>query len=342
VSTPTRAAAPPAWQLWTALGLVYVVWGSTYLAIRYVVETMPPLLSAGVRYGLAALLLGGWLLVRRGPQAFRATRRQWLSASVVGLLLLTGGNGGVNLAEQRGLPSGLAALLVAAIPLYVVVLRVAARDRPSATTVVGVAIGFVGLAVLLLPGARPAGVAPLAAGIVLCASGLWAIGSFYASRTSLPADALATTTIEMAAGCVGLLLAGALRGEQVDLGQISTASWVGLGYLVVFGSVVAFTAYSWLLGVAPVSKVSTYAYVNPVVAVLLGAVVKGEAVTGTAVVGGAITLLAVAVVVTEDGRRRRAGGPLEVPADAPCPPPDRAEGGQAPTDRHGRERSSAT
>ena len=305
----------PAWRTWTALGLVYVVWGSTYLAIRYLVETLPPLLSASARFLTAAALLSAYVLVRRRPVRVPSAR-QTAGAAGIGLLLLLGGNGGVTLAESAHLPSGLAALLVAGVPLWVVVLRALARDRPSPTTLAGVALGLVGLAVLLLPGARPQGVASWAVLLVLLSSVLWAVGSYLASRLDLPADPLQTTVLQMVGGGAGLALAGLLRGESLDVGRVSAVSVAAWAYLVVFGSLVAFTAYSWLLGTAPVSWVATYAYVNPVVAVLLGVVVAGEAVTATTLVGGAVTVLAVAVVVAEEGRRRRAQ-PLEVPADAP-------------------------
>ena len=294
----------PVWKTWTALGLVYVVWGSTYLGIRYVVESLPPLLTASARFLLASVLLGGYLLVRRAPVP-RPTRGQLLLAAGVGVLLLCGGNGGVTLGQDAGLPSGLTALLVAGVPLWVVVLRGSTGDRPTRLTLLGVALGFVGLAVLLLPGARPADVTLLAVLLVLGSSLSWAVGSFTASRGSLPADPLLTTVVQMLGGAAGLAVLGVLRGEDLDLSGAQTSSVVAFAYLVVFGSVVGFTAYSWLLGHAPISWVATYAYVNPVVAVALGAVVAGEAVTGTTVLGGGVTLLAVAVVVAEEGRRRR-------------------------------------
>lgn len=312
---------PPGWQVWTALGLVYVFWGSTYLAIGYVVDTLPALLAASVRFAVAGLLLAAYLRVRRGRAAFRATSRQAWSAFGIGALLLLGGNGLVSIGQEQDLPSGLTALLVAAVPLWVVLLRSAYGDRPAGRTLLGVGLGFLGVAVLLLPGARPEGVALLPALVVVLSSVLWAIGSFIATRTSLPADALLTTTLQFAGGSVALGLTGALRGERLDVDAVSTTSVLALAYLVVFGSLVAFTAYSWLLGVAPVSKVATYAYVNPVVAVLLGAVVAGEVVAGTTVVGGAVTVLAVAVVVGEESRRKRA---------------------QLPDDLQGRLRSSST
>lgn len=306
--------APPVWQVWTALGLVYVLWGSTYLAIAYVVQTLPPLLSASLRFGVAALLLAAYLGVRRGRTAFRATRRQLLGAGGVGVLLLLGGNGLVTLAEQRGLPSGLAALLIAAVPLWVALLRAGTGDRPAGRTVLGVAIGFGGVALLLLPGARPEGVAVLPAVLVVVAGLLWSVGSFAATRWELPADKLWTAVVQMLGGGLSLAIAGLLRGESVTAAEASGVSLFALAYLTVFGSIVAFTAYSWLLGVAPVSQVSTYAYVNPVVAVLLGAVIAGEVVQGVTLVGGAVTVLAVAVVVSTEGRRR---APPPVPPDAP-------------------------
>ena len=322
---------PAPWRIWTALGLVYVFWGSTYLGIRYLVDGgLPPLLSAGVRSLLAGLLLAVYLAVRRGGAAFRATRRQWLTAAGIGVLLLTGGNGGVTLAESHHLPSGLAALLVAGVPLFVVVLRALARDRPSTRTVLGVTIGFVGLAVLLLPGSRPTGVSLSAALTVVGSSLLWSLGSFAATRSSLPADPLVTTVAEMLGGAVGLLLAGVLRGEQVPTSGVRPSAVVALVYLVLAGSVVAFTAYSWLLGVAPVSKVSTYAYINPVVAVALGALLVGERVTVTTALGGAITVLAVFLVVSQEGQRR-------VSAVAAG-----AEEAYVPLERQGRSRSART
>ncbi|MDT7546244.1 MAG: hypothetical protein QOE99_2354 [Actinomycetota bacterium] len=326
-------AAPAAgWKIWTALGLVYVVWGSTYLAIRYAVETLPPMLSASARFTGALVVLATYLLVRKGRRALLATRRQYLNAFTIGVLLLVGGNGGVVLAEQRGLPSGLAALLVAVVPLYVVLLRMADRDRPALRTLVGVAIGFVGLAVLLGPGARPHDVKVGTAEIILVSSLLWSIGSYLATRLELPKEPLVTSVVEMTGGAVGLALVGALRSESVDLSHVTRSSWLALAYLCIFGSVVAFTAYSWLLGVAPVSKVATYAYVNPVVAVLLGAVFVNEQITLTSLLGGGLTVIAVAVVVSVEGRRRRTE-PLSVPADAPA---------QSADELQGRERSSAT
>ena len=311
----------PTWRTWTALAAVYVIWGSTYLGIRYAVDGgLPPLLAAGARHAVAAVLLATFVLVRRGQAAFRGSTRQWLTAAGIGVLLLMGGNGGVMLAEDNHLPSGLAALMVAGVPLFVVALRWLSRDTPTPRTLLGVAVGFGGLALLLLPGARPHGVAAVAVVEVVGASMLWSIGSFWAGRSDLPRDPLATSVAEMVGGALALGVAGVVHGEHVALGQVAASAWWALAYLVVFGSVIAFTAYSWLLGTAPVSQVATYAYVNPVVAVGLGAVFVGERLTLTSLVGGLVTLVAVFLVVSDESRRRRAA--------------------YVPTERQGRLRSS--
>jgi drug/metabolite transporter (DMT)-like permease len=323
--------AVPAWKTWTALGIVYVVWGSTYLAIRYAVDGLPPLLTAAGRFLVSALVLSAFVAVRRGRRPFRASRREWAGAAAVGLLLLLGGNGAVMLAEDAHLPSGLTALLVAGVPLFVVALRWLLRDRPTQRTLLGVGVGFVGLAVLLLPGSRPEGVSLAAAATVVVGSLLWSTGSVLAGHLRLPKDPLVVTVGEMLGGAAGLALVGALKGEQLSADGAGARAWIALAYLVVFGSVIAFTAYSWLLQTAPVSQAATYAYVNPVVAVGLGALVAGESITATSLIGGLVTLVAVYLVVTEEGRRRRGAPEVE------------SEGQPyVPTERQGRLRSSAT
>lgn len=283
--------------VWAALAVVYVVWGSTYLAIRVAVETMPPFLSAAGRFIMAALLLAALLAWRQGPAALRVTRRQLASASGVGVLLLLGGNGLVVLAEQS-VPSGLAALLVAAVPLWVVLLRRLTGQRTSAMTIGGVLLGMVGLAVLTVPGlsgqVRLTGVL-----IVIVATVMWSGGSFLASRLSMPENALAASVYEMAAGGLACLAVAALRGEPqgLDLAAVSTRSWLAFAYLVVFGSLVAFTAYAWLLQSAPLPLVATYAYVNPVVAVFLGWLILSEPLTWPILLGGAIVVGGVCLVV---------------------------------------------
>ncbi|MDH6575397.1 EamA family transporter [Kitasatospora sp. MAP5-34] len=292
-ATPARASG----RAWAALGIVYVVWGSTYLAIRIAVETMPPFLSAAARFVTAGLLLAALVAWRQGPAALRVTRRELASAALVGLMLLLGGNGLVVLAEQS-VPSGLAALLVAAVPLWVVLLRRLTGQRTSGTTIAGVLVGLLGLAVLTVPGLSGQ-VKLLGVLTVLGATVMWSSGSFLASRLSMPGNALTASAYEMVAGGLGCLALAAVRGEPqaVDLSAISTSSWLALAYLVVFGSLVAFTAYAWLLQSAPLPLVATYAYVNPVVAVFLGWLVLGEPLTWPILLGGAIVVGGVCLVV---------------------------------------------
>ncbi|MEU8529464.1 MULTISPECIES: EamA family transporter [Streptomyces] len=288
--------------IWAALGIVYVVWGSTYLGIRVVVETMPPFLSAGGRFVTAGLLLAAIIAWRQGPAALKVDRRQLASAAIVGVLLLLGGNGLIVLAETS-VPSGLAALLVAVVPAWVVLIKASFGERPTLGGVAGVLLGLVGLAVLTLPGltgaVRIGGVL-----LVVLATLLWSVGSFSSSRIPMPKNPFTASAYEMIAGGLACAALGLIRGEQhgLDLGEVSTRSWVAWAYLVVFGSIIAFTAYAWLLQTAPLSLVATYAYVNPVVAVLLGAVVLGEALTLPIVIGGAIVVLGVGLIVSTERR----------------------------------------
>ncbi|SEC36695.1 EamA family transporter [Streptomyces sp. TLI_105] len=304
-----RAAAPvpaPARRItgavWAALGIVYVVWGSTYLGIRIVVETLPPFLSGGARFVTAGLLLTAIAAWRQGPAALRVTRRELGSAVLVGLLLILGGNGLVVLAETS-IPSGLAALLVAAVPVWVVLLRTVFGDRPGLGAYGGVLLGFVGLGVLTVPGlsgeVKIGGVL-----LVLVAALLWSAGSVSSARLPMPANPFTASAYEMLAGGLAALTLGLLRGEHhgLDLGAVSGRSWAALAYLVVFGSLVAFTAYAWLLQTAPVSLAATYAYVNPVVAVLLGALVLDEALTWPILLGGAIVVGGVCLIVSTERR----------------------------------------
>jgi drug/metabolite transporter (DMT)-like permease len=288
--------------VWLALGIVYVIWGSTYLAISYTVKTIPPFFGAGLRYLVAGVLMAVVLAATSGRGRLRVTGRELGSAAVVGSLLLVGGNGLVMIAEKK-LPSSVAALAIASVPLFVVLLRLAAREAPPLATFGGVVLGFAGIATLL----NPAGGAGASLIVAICAALSWSIGSFLSPRLAMPADAVVGTTYEMLCGGVLLLVIAPIRGELSDFSfaDVSTSSWIGLGYLVVFGSLVAFTAYVWLLQNAPLATVSTYAYVNPAVAVVLG-VIAGEAFTWRVAVGGVAVIVAVAIVVTTEERGRRA------------------------------------
>jgi drug/metabolite transporter (DMT)-like permease len=288
-----------------ALLTVYLVWGSTYLAIRYTVSDLPPLLAMGVRFVLAGALMAALLGVLRGRSAFRMTGPELRTAALCGLFLLVGGNGLVAVAEQY-VDSGLAALLIAATPLWVVVLRALLRDRPATATLMGLLLGMAGVVVLLLPGIS--GATALGPLLLVCLSSLlWSCGTVLATRRPMPADPFATTVVQMAAGGVAMVLLGSIGGEwtRLDLGAVRSSSWIAFGYLVVVGSLAGYSAYVWLLARAPLSLATTYAYVNPAVAVVLGALFLAEPLTGSVLVGGAVIIVAVAVVITAESRARR-------------------------------------
>lgn len=301
-SRPTAAAG----LVVIALVVVYVVWGSTYLAIRVVVGEAPPLLAMGSRYLTAAMLLGGLLALRGGVRRLRVTRRQLAGCAALGLMLPVLGNGMVSVGEDLGAPSGITALLIAIAPLMITIFRFTAGDRPRGLTVVGVLLGFVGLGYLVLAG-RYAGTEHVpvpAAAVVLFASTCWAFGSWVQPRLPLPRDAFAMTVHEMWTGGVMLLVLGSVRGERADLASYDAHTWLAWGYLVVFGSMLAFTAYVWLLSNARISLVATYAYVNPVVAVLLGALILDEPITHAVLIGGGLVVAAVAIVISVERPRR--------------------------------------
>jgi drug/metabolite transporter (DMT)-like permease len=288
-----------------ALAVIYVVWGSTYLAIRVMVETVPPLLGAGVRFLLAGALMYAWVRWRRAP--VKVTRAELAGCALVGVLLMFGGNGLVTVAE-RDVPSGLAALLIASEPLWVIVLRALWRERPGRLSAVGVLAGFVGVALLLSPGQRPAGTSLASCLLVVFAAMCWASGSFAGSRLRLPPDPVYGTALQMLIGGAAMTVVAAIAGEpwSLDLGHVSGDSWLAFGYLVVVGSIVAFTAYAWLLRNVPISTVSTYAYVNPVIAVTLGWAILSEPVSLLTVVAAAIIVASVAITMRQEGTARRA------------------------------------
>jgi drug/metabolite transporter (DMT)-like permease len=299
--------------VWSALAIVYVIWGSTYLAIRVMVETVPPLLGAGGRFLVAGTLMLAVLAVR--GHRVRVPRRALLAAGLVGLLLPAGGNGVVSVAEQN-VPSGMAALLVASVPLWVVILRfTVARERVATGTLVGVAVGFVGLALLLLPGSRPADATLGGVLLVLVASVSWATGSFLSPRLSMPSDPLVSTAWQMTVGGVALVIGALVAGEPGDLhfADVSTRSLLGFLYLIVFGSWIAFTAYAWVLQNAPISQVATYAYVNPLVAILLGWVILDESLTAGTAAGAVLVVASVAAIVTRESAK-----PKPAPAEPRC------------------------
>jgi drug/metabolite transporter (DMT)-like permease len=296
-----RTASPIAIGL--ALASVYVFWGSTYLGIRVAIETTPPLLMGAFRFLVAGAVLYVWSTAGQAAKDDRIGWRQWMAAFVVGAALLFVANGGVILAE-RTVPSGVVALVIATVPLWLAVLnRLGFGQRLRPLTIVGLVVGFGGVALLLgLPG--PGRIDPLGGMIAVVAPIFWAAGSVYSRRLPLPARPLLSTGMQMLCAGVLFVIAGVVAGElgRVHLDRVSVGSALAIVYLIVFGSLVGYNAYTWLLRVAPLSLVSTYAYVNPIVAVGLGWLILGEPITIRTLAAGAIIIAAVALMVTARAR----------------------------------------
>lgn len=312
------------WSVLAAFAAVYLIWGSTYLAIRVSLETLPPFAMAAVRFLIAGALLYGW---SRWRGAARPRAVEWRSAAIIGGFLLLGGNGLVVWAEQT-VPSGIAALVVATVPLFMVALDWMLGNRPSAAVVCGLALGFAGVAVLVGPSRLGAGLESVPfdpAGILglIMASLLWSIGSLYAKRAPAPEAPLLGIGMQMFLG--GVLLAGVslALGESIAVERVSARSIGALGYLIVFGAIIGFSAYVWLLKVASTSKVVTYAFVNPVVAVALGWWLAGEELSGRTLLAAAIIVFGVFLITTARPARRRRAQPAA--GRAPSLKPTREE-----------------
>ena len=286
-------------KLLVNFAIVYLVWGSTYLAISYGITTIPPFIFGAARFLVAGTVMFAWSMFRGGT---RPTRLHWRNTSVIGILLLAGGNGGVIWAEQT-VPSGVTALLVAIVPLWMVVIDwLRPRGvRPTTRVITGVMVGLVGMAVLVgFDSFRGTGGIPLTSALVLiCASASWAGGSIYAKHVQLPSSGT-TSGMEMLAGGAALIIIAAISGEfrAFDVATVSRVSALSLLYLIVFGSIVAFSAYTWLVKHTSPAAVGTYAYINPIVAVFLGWLIAHEHVTPRELFGAAIILAAVIIITT--------------------------------------------
>jgi drug/metabolite transporter (DMT)-like permease len=306
----------PVRHVWAALLVVWVVWGSTYLAIKIVVDTMPPLLSAGSRFLVAGTLLTG-ILVSRG-KSLRVTPRELAASALAGLLLLTLGVGVVHVAETR-IDSSVAAMIAGTVPLQVILLRLASHQSVSRSTRLSTLAGLAGLGLVVAPGLG-AGSTALGLAIMISASVSWSLGSFFSGRLGLPHDPFVATVYEMLAGVV-LLTTGALAfGEwrELDSAAFAADSLAAWGYLIVVGSLVGFTAYAWLLRVAPISLVVTHQYVNPLVAIALGMLLLGERPSPASLAGALLVVGAVYVAVrAETPRTSRPANvsPRGTPAD---------------------------
>ncbi|HJX26325.1 MAG TPA: drug/metabolite exporter YedA [Thermoanaerobaculia bacterium] len=317
--SPTGSSpAPSTLRVALALATVYVIWGSTYLAIAIAIETLPPFWMAGVRFVVAGALLYGFSRWRGAP---RPTLPHWRSAALIGGLLLLGGNGGVVWAEQR-VSSGIAALLVSMVPLWMVLFRwmQPGGERPTKQVWAGVTLGFTGLMLLVRPWSSGGGVDKIdllgvAALMFACIS--WAWGSIHSRRVPLPDSPFLVTGMEMLCGGAMLLLVGAFAGEpaQLDFAAVSARSALALLYLITFGALAGFTAYIWLLKVANPVLVSTYAYVNPIVAVFLGWLILGEPITGKTLLAAAVIVAGVVMITLAQGK---SGGPKAKPEPVPA------------------------
>jgi len=316
------APRPSRVKIILAFAAVYVLWGSTYLAIRLGIETLPPFIMAAVRFLLAGAILFTWAVVK--GERFIPPLRMWRRALLIGGLLLLGGNGSVSWAEKY-VASGLTALLIATEPLWVVILNWAlSRRRPNSKVLLGVLVGLAGVAMLVGDGLRSNGNSRLslvAGGLILIAAFSWAAGSVYSNRRPLQASTSMAAGMQMLCGGVLLLLLALGTGDSQRL-NLANASWISIGaffYLVVFGSLVGFTAYSWLLNNVTPARAATYAYVNPVVAVLLGWLVAGEPLTSRMLLAAAVIIGSV-ILITTFGREHL---PISAPAlhDSECPTP---------------------
>jgi len=277
-------------KVWAALWAVYIIWGSTYLAIAVAVETIPPMLAVSTRFIVAGTIMAFVVKARGGTM--RISRRAFLSCVLIGALL-PGANAVLFYAEQD-VPTGLASLLIASVPLWVVVLRLLWHERMPTAALASVGVGFAGVAILLQPegNATVVGV-----GLCVLSAVMWAAGSFASSRLTMPSNPFAATSWEMLAGGFMMLPVGLTQAGSVSPSTSSLLAWL---YLVTIGSVVGYTAYTWLLANAPLGLVSTYAYVNPVVAILLGVLFRNEQITIRIAIGAAIVVSSVAVVVRQE------------------------------------------
>ena len=289
---------------WLSLWTVYLIWGSTYFAIAYVIESMPPLLAMGIRFLIAGLLLALIISLRQGSSELKIPRAELRSSLLMGFLLLGFGIGTVSIA-QAYVPSGIVALIIAALPLWIAIFRTISGEQLAKVSWLGLMIGFAGVALLLKPGS----ITPVSdiensklflfMLLVLLGNIGWALGTFLAPRFPLPKNTLVFTAYEMLAGGISLTLAGFVKGESIsDFLDATTWSWLWFIYLIIFGSIAAYTAYLWLVANAPVSLTATYAYVNPIIAVALGAIFLDELITSAYAIGGLVILVGVILVVS--------------------------------------------
>ena len=293
------------------LGIMYVAWGTTYIGIAFTIETMPPLLSMSFRFVAASLALFVFIGLRSGWSSLRLTRKELSSSVFLGILMLGVGLGTMAFAEKV-VPIGVASLIVAAMPVWTALFRTLDKDRPKLTSLIGIVGGLIGIGIIMLPGhtiARPDSGGQnvtLWMFIILFGNLCWSLGSFFAPRMETPSNPLVLSTYQMAGAGAALFIAGMIHQESIsDFMDASARSWGGWIYLVTVGSLIGYTVYTWLLENAPITLVSTYAYVNPIVAVALGIIIFKETLTSNILIGGIIVVISVAIVVAVEAAKKQ-------------------------------------
>jgi len=298
-------SAPSRGKIWGALWVVYIVWGSTYLAIEYAIRSMPPLLAMGSRFLAAGLLMGVVLALKNGVGFLRVKRRQIPYLALLGALLLGLGLGMVTMAQFNDVPSGMVALLISALPFWIAIFKAIDGAKTSIWSWVGIGIGFIGVGILLTPElSKPDNGAHIFWMVMVIVGNLgWALGTYIAPRLDLPKSTLVVTCYQMLLGGVAMSLAGFIIGEDLgDLFDATFSSWAWWVFLVLIGSIATYTAYLWLVSNAPVGLIATYAYVNPVIAVALGALFLGEKLSITLLIGAIVVIFGVFMVVRVEAK----------------------------------------
>jgi len=299
MSTPSRG------KIWGALWVVYIVWGSTYLAIEYSIRSMPPLLAMGSRFLAAGLMMGFVLAIKYGPGYLKVKKKQIPNLALLGALLLGLGLGMVTLAQFNDVPSGMVALLISALPFWIAIFKAIDGAKTSIWSWVGIAIGFIGVGILLIPElSKPNNSAHILWMFLVILGNLgWAFGTYIAPRLDLPKSTLVVTCYQMLLGGIAMSLAGLIFGEDIgDLLDATLSSWLWWVFLVLIGSIATYTCYLWLVGNAPVGLIATYAYVNPVIAVSLGVLFLEEKLSITLLIGAIVVILGVFLVVRVEAR----------------------------------------
>jgi drug/metabolite transporter (DMT)-like permease len=302
-----RSSASPL-AVWGGIVVLYVVWGSTYLGMKLAIDSMPPFVMGAFRFVPAGVLLCTGVAIRHRGAIGRPTVRQVRDVAITGVLMLVGGTGLVAWGEQT-IPTGVAALLIAVVPMWLAVFgRVLFGDRVPALAAVGIAIGLVGVGILAWPSGDVGSLDPAGLAALIVSPMFWTLGTLFAARRAvLPSPAMFSTGLQMVIGGLAFIVAALVTGETAgfDVSAVTTTSWAGIAYLVVVGSLLGFTTYAWLLTVAPIRRIATYAYVNPVVAVILGSLFLSEPMTPRTVVASVVIVAAVALIVTTRGRATR-------------------------------------